>query len=604
MLDPVLSLAVSMHSAKGVYALLLAFGVSRSSAIPTGWDVVLDLIRKLAHVKGENCESDPEAWYKTLTGSEPDYSDILDQLTQSSAERNLLLRSYFEPTDEDREQGRKLPSPAHRAIATLVARGYVRIIVTTNFDRLMEQALSDVGVQPTVISTTDAVQGAMPLVHAPCTIIKIHGDYLDTRIRNTRTELDSYDKPMDDLLDRVFDEYGLVVCGWSAEWDVALRAAMERCSTHRFGTYWTAHKGSISPEAEKVAGVRRAAIISIREADLFFRDLADKIGALEDLTLSDPVSTKVAVARMKRYLMSPANLINLYDLVNEETQRVRAAVTSDRFSLNDNNVNAETVFKRLRSYEAELQTLTALVACGGHWATTGQYETLVKVIKRLADDVGPGSGMVVWLSLRTYPALLTFYAMGIAATANRNYGLLKTLFALKIRAERDREEKAITEILAPAEVMEHDVQQQVLPGREREFTPLNNHLFDTLRVPLHDYLPDASAYDDAFDVFEYLLGLVYCDRCSSEEGLKDADQPNWHIWGPLGRFLWNRHRSEDHIQRRTQFQLGGPYPELIDDVVRAGLFGSGESDKIFQRLCLVKRGYDAFISAVRQKRMW
>src|SRR4051794_3564602 len=101
MLDPVLSLAVSMHSAKGVYALLLASGVSRSSAIPTGWDVVLDLIRKLAHMKDENCESDPEAWYKTLTGSEPDYSDILDQLTQSSAERNLLLRSYFEPTDED-----------------------------------------------------------------------------------------------------------------------------------------------------------------------------------------------------------------------------------------------------------------------------------------------------------------------------------------------------------------------------------------------------------------------------------------------------------------------------------------------------------------------
>ena len=165
MIDPVLRLAVAMHSSKGVYALMLGSGVSRSSAIPTGWEVILDLIRKLAHMKGEDCEHGPEAWYKTLTGSEPDYSDILDQLTMSSAERAQLLRSFFEPTEDEHEQGRKAPSPAHRAIATLVLKGYVKVIVTTNFDRLMEQALADVGVQPSVISTVDGIQGALPLTH-------------------------------------------------------------------------------------------------------------------------------------------------------------------------------------------------------------------------------------------------------------------------------------------------------------------------------------------------------------------------------------------------------------------------------------------------------
>ncbi len=79
------------------------------------------------------------------------------------------MRSYFEPTEEDREQGRKAPSPAHRAIAALVAKGYIRLIVTTNFDRPMEQALVDEGIQPTVISTTDAVKGAMPLTYSRCT---------------------------------------------------------------------------------------------------------------------------------------------------------------------------------------------------------------------------------------------------------------------------------------------------------------------------------------------------------------------------------------------------------------------------------------------------
>jgi hypothetical protein len=144
---------------RGVYALLLGSGISRSSAIPTGWEIVLDLIRKLAAMKHESAEPDPEVRYKELTGNEPDYSDILDEITKSSAERLLLLRSYFEATEEDRQQGRKTPSPAHRAIATLVAKGYIRVVVTTNFDRLLEQALIEVGIHPTMISTMDAVQG-------------------------------------------------------------------------------------------------------------------------------------------------------------------------------------------------------------------------------------------------------------------------------------------------------------------------------------------------------------------------------------------------------------------------------------------------------------
>jgi hypothetical protein len=50
----------------------------------------------------------------------------------------------------------------------LVADGYVRVIVTTNFDALLEQALRTAGVHPTVISTTAAVQGAIPLANCHC----------------------------------------------------------------------------------------------------------------------------------------------------------------------------------------------------------------------------------------------------------------------------------------------------------------------------------------------------------------------------------------------------------------------------------------------------
>ena len=194
MIDPTLSLALSMYANKGIYDVILGSGISRSAGIPTGWEVVIDLIRKLALLQGKDCEPDPADWYKKTFGHEPNYSTLLEVLVKSPSERQQLLRGYFEPNETEREQGLKMPTPAHKAIAELVGNGYIRVILTTNFDRLLEQALESVGVIPTIVSTPDAVKGTLPLTHTRCTIIKLHGDYLDIRIKNTPDELEQYDK--------------------------------------------------------------------------------------------------------------------------------------------------------------------------------------------------------------------------------------------------------------------------------------------------------------------------------------------------------------------------------------------------------------------------
>lgn len=139
-MHPALPLAISMHANRGVYALLLGSGVSPATEIPTGGDVTLDLIRKVARLRNESSDPYPAEWYETTYGSPPDYSQLLAQLAKTPPERSRLLRGYFEPT------------AAHRAIARLVKGGYVRVIVTTNFDRLLEHALDEVGVTPTVIT--------------------------------------------------------------------------------------------------------------------------------------------------------------------------------------------------------------------------------------------------------------------------------------------------------------------------------------------------------------------------------------------------------------------------------------------------------------------
>ncbi len=184
-----------MFENKGVYALLLGSGLSRAAGIPTGWEITLDLVRRVALAQGVETQSDWTKWYREQDGAEPDYSTLLADLAVSPAERRAILHSYIEPDEDDRAKGKKLPTAVHRAIAGLVRDGYVRVIVTTNFDRLLESALREIGVEPTVVTSVDTLSGAEPITHSACCVLKFHGDYKDARILNTDEKLGAYRQP-------------------------------------------------------------------------------------------------------------------------------------------------------------------------------------------------------------------------------------------------------------------------------------------------------------------------------------------------------------------------------------------------------------------------
>jgi hypothetical protein len=162
-------------------------------------------------------------------------------------------------------------------------------------------ALNDIGIQPTILSTPDQIEGALPLVHTPCTIVKIHGDYLDTRILNTAAELAEYPERFKALLDRIFDEFGLVVCGWSADWDEALRNALIRAPYRRFSTYW-ATRGAPGDKAADLIARKGATLVEIVDADSLFGAITEKVKALDEFARPHPLSVEVAVTTIKKYL--------------------------------------------------------------------------------------------------------------------------------------------------------------------------------------------------------------------------------------------------------------------------------------------------------------
>jgi len=531
-LDNITKLAFSLHSNLGVYALLLGSGVSRGAGIPTGWEIVEDLIKKIAQAEGEDIIDNPESWYLEYYHEKPEYTKLLDKITNTKEERSNLLKSYFEPTEEDIEAGLKIPTQAHKAIASLVKNSYIKIILTTNFDHLIERALEDKGIAPTVISTEDMLEGSLPYVHSRCVVVKLHGDYTDSRIKNTPDELSEYSDILNSYIDRIFDEFGLIICGWSAEWDEALRNALYRRKNRRFSCYWTT-RGTTSDEAKKVIDHLKAEIIQIDDADKFFTELLEKVEAIEEYKKPHPLSIPMAIATVKKYLADEHNRIRLFDLFKNEVERVYAKFNSDQFEISASSVDDKIFQKRMREYEELFSVLVSMLTTTAYFDTRKNTKIVTKSIERFVERHYK-SGNSLLGGLQLYPALLLVYATGMAALASENYTFLRACLTEPVFRENKEKKPAVKEV---NKIKVFEYSRSLIPHELRDegrkpYTPASDYIHKLLRDPLKCCISDDRIYDEIFDIFEYLLGLVYIHLCHedlSEEKVR---------WAPVGRFGW------------------------------------------------------------------
>lgn len=538
--DPITQLGFSVYENKGVFAVLLGSGLSRSAEIPTGWEITLDLVRRVATAQGVEEQSDWAKWYREKTGQEPNYSALLEEIASSPDERRAILHRYIEPDEQDREEGRKIPTKAHHAIAQLVRSGHVRVIVTTNFDRLMENALREQGVEPTVVSSADALAGAEPLTHSRCYLLKLHGDYKDARILNTDQELSAYPESYDKLLDRIFDEHGLIICGWSGEWDHALRAAFLRAPNRRYPVYWAA-RDSLGSGARELAIHRSAKTIPISGADEFFQTLQQRVETLEQSQRQNPLSVELLVNSTKRYLAKPEHRIQLDELLSQETERLMAQLDGSQFALHG-QWSQEEFRSRVRQYEALAEPLTRMAGVLGRWGDGSELTTILDIIRGLymqAEKVG--NGLLVWLGLQSYPAVLIFTAYGVGLTRSQRWKTLHELLVAPWPREcRDPKRVVSTLFLDEWKGAKNGVWKE-LEGLDRRKTPLSDHLLDVMTNWRSSFAGVSAEFELVFERFELLAALAYLEE-DSEASLEQAFTNTPHglfARMPVGRVGWH-----------------------------------------------------------------
>ena len=502
--DILTTLAFSVCSNKGVYALLLGSGISRNSGIPTGWDIILDLVNKLALQQKEVEPKDPETWFINKYQEELNYSSILSQLVLASGERVNLLKDYFEPSEEERENHLKEPTKAHKAIAQLAKVGYLKVVITTNFDRLLETALDDIGVKYQVISNESSIEGATPLIHAPFTILKVNGDYKDCRFKNTEEELSKYPHSIRDYISRIIDEFGLITCGWSATWDKALIDIIKSSTNRRYSSFFT-YTNTCEESLNELAEFRGGKTLKIKDADTFFTELSERVNALETIGRDLPTTKDVAIARIKKYIVKPESIILLNDLFEDECAKVIDNIKSYDFA--SQKPSQDLWNKVLEQTDKDLGILLPMCIEAIRWSKKEHEKIIFDTFHKLTNVfiLPKGTYYEYPWCLEYYSRLELLYGIGLACLYYHKFSLLNSIFEIKMSGPEDFN-KEKTNILG---VLNSELinKSALNPISDNNNTPLSTIIGEQLAIHFENLMGDD--YASYFAIFEHLLGLFY-----------------------------------------------------------------------------------------------
>ena len=188
-------LAQLLKTRKGKYILFLGAGASLSSGGKTTNEIVADIVEK----------------YK-LDSRDPWNSFCTFLKRRGENERFDILSKYFEDME---------PSAGYRILVKLIEEGYFRLILTTNFDYMLEGALKEtnlflnkdyfvciVGEGKEDILTKKLEDESM------IRIVKLHGDYKSRILPFTEGETFQFKEKLEECLKRLTKE-GIVFVGYS-----------------------------------------------------------------------------------------------------------------------------------------------------------------------------------------------------------------------------------------------------------------------------------------------------------------------------------------------------------------------------------------------------
>lgn len=265
-------------------AFFLGAGASFQSGVPVAG-------RMMRFFKEQICYSDcseltddeaKDSWIKENVldkGKGSDYSKLFESYSPKRRNRQHYIESLI--------QGKK-PSFGYAVLANLIERRYVNTVLTTNFDDLIYIASTTFsGIRP-VIYAYGVLASEMRLSSPHPRVLKLHGDYLYSALKNTTDEINAGDQDpnMARQVRRAMDDFNLIVMGYSGG-DESVMKIFEDFSAEN-ELYWCHLKHEVpSIEVLKLVEKKNGSLVAIDGFDEAMHEIRKVVGFdLNQLSIS------------------------------------------------------------------------------------------------------------------------------------------------------------------------------------------------------------------------------------------------------------------------------------------------------------------------------
>ncbi len=421
-----------IHDVMGdrAFAFVLGSGASRPSGIPTGGELVerwLDELRTRLDTAPDAAPMSRWATSETLAIKDFRYAEAAEFYSA------VYLRRFGKDPDEgyaylERVMEAKEPSLGYSILARILESTPHRVVITTNFDNLVADALSIYTRTYPLMCGHESLTGFVrPRMRRPL-IAKIHRDLLFAP-QSGPEEIASLAPGWSRTLRTLFQHYTPVVIGYGGN-DGTLMGLLEELEQKDIvgGIYWCYRKadGLPSERIRRVVGKHGGVLVPI----LGFDELMVQLGeSLKVPLLAEDIEQR-ARERVQRYrnqvkavqtaLLAPAP----DPVVEQDRKDVREALTATLERENDwwlwefRAREERNMSKRDAIYEAGLMEFPEspeLLSYYAHhlWFSRGELERAESLYQRAMELDGPGS-----LGIRQYYAQF-LVASGRPAEAER-----------------------------------------------------------------------------------------------------------------------------------------------------------------------------------------
>lgn len=284
---------------------LFGAGTSVSAGLPSAYDLVWDFKRRIyCSEQGIALNRFSNLSDRGLRTQIQSYYDKNDECPSKDAPAEYSY--YFErafPTAIDRREyldnllsGMQL-SYGHKVIGLLMKKGHINNIFTTNFDKAFENVAAQVfqNTEDWYKTDLDSADNGLKLFQASKVplIIKMHGDYLSEKLKNTTEELQSQDNKLRHILTTTSYTNGIGMMGYSGRDESvmeALHSALSQNNCFPNGIFWFTRSGSdILPSVSNFIDVAKSKDIDayIVEIETFDSAWGELIKGFTDITAAE-----------------------------------------------------------------------------------------------------------------------------------------------------------------------------------------------------------------------------------------------------------------------------------------------------------------------------